>query len=376
MANTDTLNATPLEALHKDLGAKMVPFAGYSMPVHYPSGILKEHVHTRTEAGLFDVSHMGQAWLRGAGVMDAIERMVPSDIKGLPPGGVQYTVLLNDEGGVIDDLMVSKTLDPADQDRLFIVVNAARKAVDFETIAARLGDSVELVPLPDMALLALQGPKAAAVLPRFVQGAGTMPFMSTRSARIAGIPVRLWRSGYTGEDGFEISCPADLAQEAAELLLAEHEVQPVGLGARDSLRLEAGLCLYGHDMDETTSPVEAGLRWIIPKHRRTPGAFPGSARILKEIEDGPSRKRVGIRPDGRALAREETDIHLPGGAKIGHVTSGGFGPTVGGPVSMGYVASEHANPGTRVEVMVRGKAFGAEIVKMPFIEHRYYRGQF
>ena len=375
MADTADLNSTPLDALHRSLGAKMVPFAGYAMPVHYPAGILKEHVHTRAEAGLFDVSHMGQAWLRGPGVMDALERMVPSDIRGLGPGQVQYTVLLNDEGGIIDDLMVSKTLDPADQDRLYIVVNAARKAVDFETIAARLGDGVELVPLPNLALLALQGPKASAVMPRFVQGAGTMPFMTTRSARIAGIPVRLWRSGYTGEDGFEISCPADMAQEAAELLLAEHEVEPVGLGARDSLRLEAGLCLYGHDIDEGTSPVEAGLRWIIAKDRRVPGAFPGAERILKEIKDGPSRKRVGLRPDGRALAREETDIHLPGGEKIGHVTSGGFGPTVGGPVSMGYVVAEHAQPGTRVDVMIRGKAFGAEIVTLPFIEHRYYRGQ-
>jgi aminomethyltransferase len=370
---TESLKTTPLESLHLALGAKMVPFAGYNMPVNYPPGVLKEHMHTRNHAGLFDVSHMGQALLSGEDVDTALETLVPGDLKGLKPGHVRYTVLLNESGGILDDLMVTRPAEAGLENTLYLVVNAACKDADFTHIAARLEGRANLSRRDDAALLALQGPEAAAVLARFIPPAGDMGFMTSREDRFDGIPVRLFRSGYTGEDGYEISAPASQAEAIARRLLSEPEVQPVGLGARDSLRLEAGLCLYGSDIDTTTTPVEAGLAWVIGKRRRAEGGFPGAAKILAQLKDGATRTRVGIRPLGRAPARAHTEVQDTNGTKIGEITSGGFGPTVNGPVAMGYVDAAFARPGTRVHVMVRGQPLPADIVKLPFAPHRYIK---
>ncbi|MHB1208061.1 MAG: glycine cleavage system aminomethyltransferase GcvT, partial [Rhodospirillaceae bacterium] len=307
------LKSTPLHALHVSLGAKMVPFAGYDMPVQYPLGVLKEHLHTRTSAGLFDVSHMGQATLTGPNVAAALETLVPGDIIGLAPGQVRYTLLLNDQGGIIDDLMVTRA-DAADT--LYLVVNAACKDGDFAHIAAKLAGLATLTRHEDAALLALQGPTAAAVLAKFIPAAAGMEFMTSRVEKFDGVTVRLFRSGYTGEDGYEISVPASAAEKVAKALLAAPGVQPIGLGARDSLRLEAGLCLYGSDIDTTTTPVEAALSWVIGKRRRAQGGFPGAARIQKELKEGAARKRVGIKPLGRAPARAHTEIQDAHGSKI------------------------------------------------------------
>lgn len=372
---TSPLRTTPLHALHLELGAKMVPFAGYDMPVQYPRGVLAEHVHTREAAGLFDVSHMGQAWLVGPDhetVARAFEALVPGDIQGLAPGQQRYTVLLNDQGGIIDDLMVTRPADPAVAGRLFLVVNAACKEGDFAHIEARLPDGVRLERLDERALIALQGPRAVEVFARHCPAARDLVFMSAAAASFDGIPVHVSRSGYTGEDGVEVSVPAEAAEGLARALLAHEEVAPIGLGARDSLRLEAGLCLYGHDIDETTSPVEAALSWVIPRARRERADFPGAERILRELAEGPARRRVGIRPEGRAPAREHTPIEAEG-ARIGEVTSGGFGPTVGGPVAMGYVDTAHARPDTPVELVVRGTARPARVVRLPFVPHRYVK---
>lgn len=372
MGHDQDLKYTPLHALHLELGGKMVPFAGYAMPVQYPAGILTEHKHTRAEAGLFDVSHMGQAWLEAPGVAALFESLVPGDIQGLAPGQIRYSLLMADDGGILDDLMVTRPVDDTDGSRLFLVVNAACKDQDFAHIAAKLAGRARLTRLDDRALLALQGPKAAAVMARLGPAASRLVFMTASPVTIAGIDCLVSRSGYTGEDGFEISVPADRAEALARTLLAQPEVAPIGLGARDSLRLEAGLCLYGHDIDTTTDPIEAALAWTVPKRRREAADFPGAARVLAALKDGVSRRRVGIRPLGRAPAREGTVIALPdGGPEIGIVTSGGFGPTVEGPVAMGYVPPALAKPGTRIDLIVRGKPLPAEIATLPFAPHRY-----
>ncbi len=369
-----TLQRTPLYELHVALGARMVAFAGYEMPVQYPPGIIKEHLHTRAHAGLFDVSHMGQAFLVGpdhATTATALEALVPADILGLPPGQQRYTQLLNADGGIIDDLMVTRSAAAEDDGSLMLVVNAARKAVDFAHIAERLPEGVRLQPAPERALLALQGPRAKDVLGPLSDAATGLRFMTAAGGKVGGIDCHISRSGYTGEDGFEISLAAAKVEELARLLLAQEGVQPVGLGARDSLRLEAGLCLYGHDIDETTSPVEAGLAWSIRKRRRIESGFPGHERITRELQQGAGRRRVGIKPAGRAPAREGTEVLAPSGERIGTVTSGGFGPSVNGPVAMGYVQSGHAEPGTRVTLTVRGKALEASVAPLPFVPHRY-----
>jgi aminomethyltransferase len=362
------LQLTPLNALHRALGAKMVPFAGYDMPVQYPMGVLGEHNHTRTAAGLFDVSHMGQVRLDGPGAAAALETLVPADIVNLPVGKTRYAQFTDANGGILDDLMITNA-----GDHLFLVVNAACKEQDLAHMRAGL-KGVKVTELADRALLALQGPKAIDVMLRLAPSVGAMKFMTFGTATVAGIPVWLTRSGYTGEDGFEISVPASDAERFAKLLLEQPEVKPIGLGARDSLRLEAGLCLYGHDIDTTTSPIEADLAWSIQKRRREGGGFPGAARVQAELKDGPKRKRVGLLPDGKAPAREHTEITDMSGKRIGEITSGGFGPTVGGPVAMGYVDAAQAALGTKVQLVVRGVPRPATIVAMPFAPHRYFKG--
>ncbi len=372
----ETLKQTALDALHRELGAKMVPFAGYAMPVQYQGGIIAEHLHTRENASLFDVSHMGQARLKsgdgGAEAAAALETLVPGDIQGLGEGRTRYTVLTNDAGGIIDDLMVTNM-----GDHLFLVVNAACKDADLAHIENRIGDRTELEILDNRALVALQGPKAASVLSRLntgdAAGAGAMPFMSARAMNIGGISCFVTRSGYTGEDGFEISAPAKDAEDLARLLLGQPEVQLAGLGARDTLRLEAGLCLYGSDIDAATTPIEAGLSWVVNKRRREEGGFPGAEIILGQLKGGVERKRVGIRPDGKAPARAHTPIEDTGGNVIGEITSGGYGPSVEGPIAMGYVKSEFADQGTAVTLRVRGKAIPAKVASLPFVEHRYFK---
>lgn len=359
---------TPLNALHRALGAKMVPFAGYDMPVQYPAGVLAEHNHTRTAAGLFDVSHMGQVRLDGPDAAAALETLVPADIVNLGIGKTRYTQFTNAQGGILDDLMVTNA-----GDHLFLVVNAACKVQDIAHLRAHLR-SVTITELDDRALLALQGPRAIDVMLRLAPAIRVMKFMSFGTATVAGMTVWITRSGYTGEDGVEISVAASDCERLARLLLDQPEVKPIGLGARDSLRLEAGLCLYGHDIDTTTSPVEADLVWSIQKRRREAGGFPGAARVQAELASGPKRKRVGILPDGKAPAREHTEVTDAAGRKIGEVTSGGFGPTVGGPIAMGYVESAFATAGTQVQLVVRGVPRPARIVAMPFTPHRYFRG--
>ena len=378
MAESDSeiLRETPLAALHRALGARMVPFAGYSMPVQYPTGIIAEHTHVRTAAGLFDVSHMGQAVLVGPDhetTARALEALAPGDFVGLAPGRERYSLLLTEDGGIIDDLMVTRPTSDASEGMLLLVVNAGRKEIDYADLAARLPAAVRVEPMEERALLALQGPQAAMVLARHVPGVEGMGFMTARPARFAGVEVGLFRSGYTGEDGFEISLEGADAVRVAEALLAEPEVKPIGLGARDSLRLEAGLCLYGHDIDVTTTPVEADLLFAIPRRRREEGGFPGADRILREIADGPGRRRVGLRLEGRAPAREGAAIKDAEGRHIGSVTSGGFGPTVGAPIAMGYVDTAHAASGTPVLVDIRGKDHPALVSPMPFVLHRYFR---
>ena len=363
------LRQTPLHALHVALGARMVPFAGYEMPVQYKTGIIAEHLHTRAKAGLFDVSHMGQIALRGAGAVDALEALVPGDLAALPPGRMRYTLLLNEAGGILDDLMVTRR-----DDGLALVVNAARKDADLAHLREQLQRSVALEPAFERALLALQGPLAAAVLGRFVPGIDRIPFMSAVEGAIAAMACGITRSGYTGEDGYEISLAPEHAVAVAEKLLAEPEIAPIGLGARDTLRLEAGLCLYGHDIDETTTPIEAGLAWTIGKRRRADGGFPGAARIRRELADPPPRRRVGIRPNDRAPAREGSVVLDPAGNPIGTITSGGFGPSLNAPIAMGYIASAHATLGTPVSLVVRDVPRAATISTMPFVPTRYYRG--
>ena len=346
----------------------MVPFAGYLMPVQYPAGIMAEHLHCRAAASLFDVSHMGQAELVGEGAAAALERATPADVQALKPGRQKYGLLTTDDGGILDDFMVANL-----GDRLFLVVNASRKHLDLPRIESLLPAGVALKPLPDRALVALQGPGAVAAIATLAPGIADLPFMGVGAFTIAGVAALVSRSGYTGEDGVEVSVAAEEAERFARALLALPGVLPAGLGARDSLRLEAGLCLYGNDIDETTSPVEAALTWTIGKRRRMAGDFPGAARVAQDLADGTHRLRVGIRPEGRQPARGHTPIHAPGGAAIGEITSGGFGPSLNGPMAMGYVAREHAADGTALELMVRGKPLAARVAPMPFVPHRYAR---
>jgi aminomethyltransferase len=358
---------TPLDLLHRELGGRMVDFAGWSMPVQYPAGILKEHAQARERAALFDVSHMGQVGIESPGAAAAIERLVPADIQSLVPGRARYTQLTNDAGGIIDDLIVTATTTG-----LFVVVNAGGREADVAHLEAQLPDQrVRL--LADQALLALQGPKAVQVLATMAPEVAELAFMESRELRLSGLDVRVSRLGYTGEDGFEISVHADHAQKLARTLLANELVAPAGLGARDSLRLEAGLCLYGHDIDTSTSPVEAALAWTIGKRRRTEGGFPGAARILAELAQGAKRRLVGLLPEGRAPAREGATILDAEGLAVGRVTSGGFGPTAQRPIALGYVERGLAEPGTRLGIELRGKTVPAEVTKLPFVPHRYHR---
>lgn len=371
----DDLETTELNGLHHALGAKMVPFAGYEMPVQYKLGVMKEHLHTRSAAGLFDVSHMGQVILRGAGVAAALETLVPVDVAGLGEGRQRYGFFTNRDGGIEDDLMIANR-----GDHLFVVVNAARKGPDMERMRAHLeprGVTVELVE--GRSLLAMQGPQAEAVLAGLAPEVADMAFMDVATVTLNGAECWVSRSGYTGEDGFEISVPDAAAEALAKTLLADARVEAIGLGARDSLRLEAGLCLYGHDIDDGTTPVEAGLTWAIQKVRRVDGdragGFPGEEVILGQMTGSAPRRRVGLKPEGRAPMREGTVLYdsEEGGVEIGRVTSGGFGPTVGGPVAMGYVPTAQAEPGTRLFGEVRGKRMPVEVVKLPFVPAGFKR---
>ncbi|MCX7376471.1 MAG: glycine cleavage system aminomethyltransferase GcvT [Alphaproteobacteria bacterium] len=365
----EALKTTPLDALNRELGGKMVPFAGYSMPVQYPAGVLTEHLHCRQHAALFDVSHMGQASIHGPGSAAALERLVPGDMQGLPAMRQKYTLLTMEHGGIMDDLMVANLGD----DHLFLVVNASRKDIDLAHIAANLPAGLTLERHDDRALLALQGPAAITIMAALAPEAAALPFMGVARITLAGAACLASRSGYTGEDGFEISIPSDRAEDVARLLLAQPGVMPAGLGARDSLRLEAGLCLYGNDIDETTNPVEAALMWTIPKRRRAEANFIGAAPILAALAAGPARKRVGILPEGRAPARGHTPIVDDSGTTLGEITSGGFGPTLNGPCAMGYVRTDLAANGTALSLMVRGKPLPARVTATPFVPHRYVR---
>lgn len=368
---------TALYDMHVELGAKMVPFAGYEMPVQYPLGVLGEHNHTRQNAGLFDVSHMGQAILtatdKSTNIAELFETLVPALLLSLKDGRMRYSMLMAEDGGILDDLMITRIANDDDGfERLFLVVNAGCKDADFAHISEKLAGKATLEIL-DRALVALQGPKAAEVLARHLPDVATQPFMSMSFATLDGIDLIISRCGYTGEDGFEISVSNEHAVQFCNMLLAHDEVEAIGLGARDSLRLEVGLCLYGHDIDTGTTPVEADLLWAIGKRRRENGGFPGANIVLGQITNGASRKRVGILPEGRAPAREHTEIHNKAGDKIGEITSGGFGPTFGGPIAMGYVAIDFAEIGTEVDLMVRGKPRPAKIAAMPFVPQNYYR---
>ena len=369
VVSEENLKTTPLNAAHIAAGARMVPFAGYSMPVQYKDGVLKEHLWTRENAGLFDVSHMGQARLRGVSPLSAFEEVTPGDFIGLKPGKQRYSVLLNKKGGIIDDLMAARP----DDDGLFVVVNGACKDNDFKVIDDELAGQVRIERLEDRALLALQGPKAAEVLAQHAPEAASMVFMDARAMSAFGTDAIVSRSGYTGEDGYEISIPASEAERVWTTLLADERVKPIGLGARDSLRLEAGLPLYGHDVDETVSPIEADLAFSISKKRRDARDFPGAARIAKELAEGASRKRVGLVVLEGAPAREGAEIADEAGNVIGVVTSGGFSPSMGKPIAMGFVPPVYAAAGSKLKVIVRGKAQTAEVTAMPFVPHRYVR---
>jgi len=378
-AASTPLKQTPLHSLHLARGGKMVPFAGYDMPVQYPAGVLKEHLHTRTSAGLFDVSHMGQLALRpkSGKVEDAahaLERLVPQDVVAVTAGRQRYAQFTNEDGGILDDLMVANF-----GDHLFLVVNAACKAEDEALLRAQLSDACIIEPLADRALVALQGPKAVAVLAKHCADAATMRFMDAGPRKVMGLDCFVSRSGYTGEDGFEISVPAADAEGFANALLADDAVALIGLGARDSLRLEAGLCLYGHDIDTTTTPVEADLVWSIQKSRRNGGAraggFPGADKILAQIENGTSRQRVGLKPEGRAPVRDGAQLFADASSSepLGSVTSGSFGPSINAPIAMGYLPMPHAAIGGTVFAEVRGQRLPLRVSNLPFVPHSYKR---
>ena len=372
MSNQSELKRTPLYPLHLEHGAKIVPFAGYEMPVNYADGIIKEHLHTRQFAGLFDVSHMGQISIRGENTAAALESLIPVDILSLPAGRQKYGLLTNPEGGIIDDLMIQNL-----GDRFALVVNAACKHQDFAHLRQHLGDTQQLEFLENLALIALQGPASAAVMAAMGHDLTDMKFMHVRQLDIDGIACSVSRSGYTGEDGFEMSVPADKAAQLARLLLSDQSVKLIGLGARDSLRLEAGLCLYGHDITTTTTPAEAGLNWAISPVRRLggerAGGFPGDDRILPEIPKNISRLRVGLVPDGRAPVREGSILLDADLNPVGEVTSGGFSPSLGHPLSMGYVKLEHAAVATRLNALVRNKHLPMVITRLPFVTANFYR---
>lgn len=363
----DAPKRTPLYDLHVELGGKMVDFAGWEMPVQYPLGIMGEHKQCRERAALFDVSHMGQVILKGENVGEKLEALCPQAFAALKEGKARYGFFTNDSGGIMDDLIVSNA-----GDHFFVVVNASMRHQDIPHMAAHL-DGVEVTEIFDRALVAVQGPKAEDVVGALCPAARDLKFMETTVADINGVECRVSRLGYTGEDGYEISIPEDKAVDITRAFLADDNCEPAGLGARDSLRLEAGLCLYGSDIDTQTSPIEASLIWAIQKRRREEGGFPGAERIQREIADGPSRRLVGIRPEGRAPARHGVEVQDADGNAIGEITSGSFGPTAGGPVAMGYVASAHAEPGTRVNLIIRGKAQPAEVVALPFVQQNYKR---
>ncbi|WP_372782996.1 glycine cleavage system aminomethyltransferase GcvT [Phenylobacterium sp.] len=369
------LKTTPLHEAHIALGARMVPFAGYDMPVQYTEGVLKEHLWTREHAGIFDVSHMGQARLRGVSPLFAFEEVVPGDFINLKLGRQKYSVLLNRAGGIIDDLMASRPVNSegTGDDGLFVVVNGACKENDFKVIEGELAGQVAIERLEDRALIALQGPEAAAVFQHYVPEAASLVFMDVRLMTGFGVDLIVSRSGYTGEDGYEISVPGAAADDVWIKLLSDPRVKPIGLGARDSLRLEAGLPLYGHDLDETVSPVEGDLAFAINKNRREQRDFPGAARIAKELAEGPARVRVALRVLEGAPAREGAEIADASGAVIGVVTSGGFSPSLKQAIAMGFVPPAHAALGAKLQVIVRGKPQPAEVVKAPFVPHRYVR---
>ena len=379
MDQSAELLKTPLYDLHLELGARMVPFAGYDMPVQYPSGVMKEHLYTRAKCGLFDVSHMGQVEIRAkSGSYEdaalALETLVPVDILGLKEGRQRYGFFTDENGCILDDLMIANR-----GDHLFVVVNAGCKQADIAHMRKHISDRVDITYLEHRALLALQGPKAEKVLTELWAGLSAMKFMDVREVALHDIPAIVSRSGYSGEDGFEISVPANKAEELARILIDHPDCEPIGLGARDSLRLEAGLCLYGNDIDTTTSPIEAGLEWAIQKVRRTGGAraggFPGASRILSELENGTSRRRVGLKPEGKAPVRGHAKLYADadGKTELGEVTSGGFGPSVEGPVAMGYVSASHAEPGTQIYAEVRGKYLPIAVAAMPFVTPTYKR---
>ena len=371
---SEKLLRTPLYDLHVSLGARMVPFAGYDMPVQYLLGVLKEHLHTRAHAGLFDVSHMGQVELHGPDAAKALETLVPVDVLGIAAGKQRYALFTNEQGGILDDLMIFNT-----GSYLHVVVNAACKAQDIAHLQKHIGNRCDIRVRDDLALLALQGPGAEAALKGIAAGEVPQTFMAGGRLNLAGIDCLVTRSGYTGEDGFEISVPAAQCEALAKALLAQPNVQPIGLGARDSLRLEAGLCLYGHDLDTTTTPVEASLTWAMQKVRRTggerAGGFPGAGVILGQLDDATKvkRKRVGLKPEGRAPIREGVELQDAAGNKIGVVTSGGFGPTVNAPVIMAYVDAAHAAVGSKINAMLRGTPTPVTVVAMPFAPHGYKR---
>jgi aminomethyltransferase len=377
--DTAELKVTPLHSLHLSLGARMVPFAGYDMPVQYPAGVMKEHLQTRTSAGLFDVSHMGQVIVKAkSGKVEdaalALEALVPVDILGLKEGRQRYGFFTDENGCILDDLMITNR-----GDHLFVVVNAACKDADVAHMKAYISDTCDIELLDDRALIALQGPRAEAVLAELWAGVSAMKFMDVREVPLHDVPCIISRSGYSGEDGFEISVPADKAEEVAKALLEHPDCEAIGLGARDSLRLEAGLCLYGNDIDTTTSPIEASLEWAIQKARRAggdrEGGYPGSQRIMDEQTNGTSRRRVGLKPEGKAPVRGHAKLFADaeGGKEIGEVTSGGFGPSVEGPVAMGYVPTEFATPGTAIFAEVRGKYLPVTVAALPFITPTYKR---
>ena len=357
----------PLDAWHRAAGARMVPFAGYAMPIQY-EGILAEHHWTRTSAGLFDVSHMGQLIIAGPDAENGLETVLPADLKILRDGRLRYSLLLNEEGGIVDDLMVTRR-----GDHFYMVVNGATKQGDIDDLARRLPRSVVVDHMKEQSLLALQGPKAVDTLSRLAPGVEQLGFMTGGSFTLGGGAAWISRSGYTGEDGFEISVPSVRVAQVAELLAAQPEVKPIGLGARDSLRLEAGLPLYGHDLDEQTTPIEAGLAFAISKRRRGEGGFAGWHRIIKEIEDGAVRRRVGLAIEGRQPVREGAMVIDAEGNEVGKVTSGGFSPILEAPIAMAYVPAAQAEPGTPISVAARGKVYQARVAAMPFVPHRYHR---
>ena len=373
--STEQLLKTPLHALHLELGARMVPFAGYDMPVQYPLGVMKEHQHTREHAGLFDVSHMGQIRLSGAQAAKALETLVPVDIIDLPVGMQRYAMFTHEQGGILDDLMVANL----GNDELFLVVNAACKEQDLAHLRKHLSTHCQIQPLfEDRALLALQGPEAVKVLERLAPEVAKMTFMQFAPVTLLGVECYVSRSGYTGEDGFEISVPAEHAEALARHLLAQPEVEAIGLGARDSLRLEAGLCLYGHDMNEKTTPIEASLLWAISKARRADGpragGFPGAETVFAQQQSGVARKRVGLLPQERTPVREGAEVVNADGNVIGSICSGGFAPTLGAPLAMGYLDTAYTPLDTDVWAIVRGKRVPMKVSKLPFVAQRYYRG--